>query len=150
MNRIILSLCCLLLAACDVRQSIKFPIQHTLDCPPYGNQIATVSLMDDDPEFIVADEVAAAAHEEVISNWASVWDATRPKIEEILKEYEYGKTLKELLSEPKNSLNILIMPPDEEEAYRLDVFIDVGFESGSHVFGVEFEEMTPLEATATF
>ncbi|MGJ8640393.1 MAG: hypothetical protein ACSHYA_13485 [Opitutaceae bacterium] len=129
---------------------MKFPTQHTLDCPPYGKQIVTVSLMDDDPEFIVADDVAATAHDEVISQWKSVWGATHPKIEKILKEYEYGKTLKELLSDPKNSLNVLIMSPDEEEAFRLDVFVDVGFKMGSHVFGVEFEELTPLEATATF
>ncbi len=88
--------------------------------------------------------------EEVIANWPAVWIAARVNIDELLDEYEYGKDLEELIGDPNNSIQVLIMAPEGGERYRLDVFLNVGFEMGSHVFGVDFEELKAQEATATF
>ena len=132
---------------------MKFPIEQSLDCPPFGKHSVAFNRQEDDPKYNLPgmpEKLAASAHEDVVSHWPAVWDAARPKIEQLLTEYEYGKTLQELLSDPKNSLNVFIMVPEGKERYRLDVFIDIGLKMGSHVFGVEFEELVAKQATATF
>ena len=93
---------------------------------------------------------AGSIYEEVVANWPTVWIAARVKIEELLEEYQYGKDLEELIGAPNNTLHVLIKAPEGQERFRLDVFIDVGLEMGSHAFGVDFEELNAQEATATF
>ena len=132
---------------------MKLPTEPSLDCPPFGMQTVKFDREEADPEYNlpgVPEERAALAYGEVVANWPAVWIAARVKIEELLEEYEYGTDLQELIGAPKNSIHVLIKAPEGGERYRLDVFLDVGFEMGSHAFGVDFEELKALEATATF
>lgn len=124
---------------------MSFPTRQALDCPPFGERIVTFDM---EPE--VSGDHAAAACRQVIAGWHPVWEATRAGIEGLLKDYEYGETLDGLLERPENTLNVCIVPPEDDEAFRFHVFLDVAFEHGSQVFDVEFKEIEVLEATATF
>ncbi len=133
---------------------MSFPSHHDLDCSPFGTKSVLFDLLDDeDDEYevpVLSDVVAEDARNQVISNWKSVWSEVYPRVEELLKDYEYGLTLSELLAQPSNTIYVSISAPEEDEKFRLDVAVDVGKEHGSHVFGVEFEELTPIGANATF
>jgi hypothetical protein len=59
-------------------------------------------------------------------------------------------TIAELLAQLGNTTYVSFRAPDEDEKFRMEVAIDVGKEQGSPVFGVEFEELTPGDASATF
>ena len=79
-----------------------------------------------------------------------MWDDACGAIDQLLEDYNYEKTLTQLLAEPANSVNVTIMVPQRGERYRLDVFLDIGLPMGSHVFGAEFSELTQVDASATF
>jgi hypothetical protein len=153
MNLSPLLLVSLALVACDKPSGMQLPAHHVLDCPPFGMQAVEFHRQEDDPQYNlpgVSEATAALALKEVISNWPTVWNGAKPKFEDLLADYEYEKNLDELLDAPQNSLNVLILVPESNERFRLEVFIDVGFELGSHVFGVEFIELSAQDAHATF
>src|SRR5687768_14748229 len=105
MKRALPLLCLLLLIGCDKQSNMKLPIQHLLDCPPFGKQPVIIDREEDRPKYHlpgVSPELAATAHDEVVFNWAFIWDSARPKLEGILKEYEYEQNLEELVADPKN------------------------------------------------
>lgn len=133
---------------------MSFPSHHDLDCSPFGTQSVLFDLLEDeDDEYelpVLSDSVAEDARKQVISNWKSVWSEVYPRVEELLKDYEYGLTLSELLAQPATAIYVSMRAPDEDEKFRTDIAIDVEKEQGSHVFGVEFEELTPVGAAATF
>ena len=132
---------------------MQLPIERSLDCAPFGMQTVKFDREKALPKYNlpgVPEEQAALVCDEVAANWPSVWIAARVKIEELLEEYEYGKDLQDLIGAPKNTIHVLVKAPEGGERYRLDVFLDVGLEMGSHAFGVDFEEMKAQEATATF
>lgn len=132
---------------------MQLPAKVTLDCPPFGMLNVDFGSQEADPEYNlpgVPEEDADRYSDEVVENWPGVWNSASAMIDELLKEYEYGADLQELIQVPTNTINVYIMTPEEEERYRLNVYLDVGFENGSHVFGVEFEELEAREASATF
>lgn len=133
--------------------TMQLPKECPLECAPYGTHNVKFNREEPDPRYNLPGvplERAVVFSEEVIANWPAVWIAARVNIDELLDEYEYGKDLEELIGDPNNSIQVLIMAPEGGERYRLDVFLNVGFEMGSHVFGVDFEELKAQEATATF
>lgn len=136
------------------QSNVNFPSNHPLDCPPFGTRNVLFDLLQDedgdDDRPALPPDVAEDARNSVMTNWNGIWTDVVPRVEELLKDYEYGKTVADLLADPKNTIYVTIIPPDEDEQFRLDVAIDVKLERGSHVFGVEFEELTPVDATATF
>jgi hypothetical protein len=139
--------------ACDKPSGMQLPAHHALDCPPFGMHTVEFHRQEDEPQYNlpgVSEATAALAVKEVIANWPTVWNAAKSKFENLLADYEYEKNLQELLAEPQNSLNVLIVVPESNERFRLEVFIDVGFKLGSHVFGVEFIELSAQDAHATF
>ena len=93
---------------------------------------------------------AQKAYAQIISNWSSLWGDALPMMEQEIVDYEYDKSVSELLENNNNTVNVLIMPPFEDEEYRLDIFIDIKFPQGSHVLGVEFIELQADEVTFTF
>ncbi len=133
---------------------MSFPSYHDLECPPFGARSVLFDLFEDeDDEYevpVLSDADAEEVKRLVLANWNSVWMEVYPKVEVLLRDYEYGMTVSELLAKPENTIYVSFSPPDEDELFRMDVAIDVKTEHGSHVFGVEFEELTPVEATATF
>jgi hypothetical protein len=155
LNRALFRLLLTALIECpkDKPRTMQLPTERSLDCAPFGIQTVKFDREEADPEYNlpgVPGDQAALVYDEVAANWPSVWIAARVKIEELLEEYEYGKDLQELIGDPKNTIHVLVKAPEGGERYRLDVFLDVGFEMGSHAFGVDFEEMEAQEATATF
>lgn len=133
---------------------MSFPSHHDLECPPFGVRSVLFDLLEDEDDEYEVPVLSAANAEEarirVLANWNSVWMEVYPKVEVLLKDYEYGMTVFELLAQPENTIYVSFSPPDEDEKFRMEVAIDVKKEHGSHVFGVEFEELKPGDATATF
>ena len=155
MKRTLLPLLFTALIGCtkDKPRTMQPPTERSLDCAPFGMQTVKFEREEADPKYNlpgVPEGQAALVYDEVAANWPTVWIAARVKIEELLDEYEYGKDLQELIGAPKNTIHVLVKAPEGGERYRLDVFLDVGLEMGSHAFGVDFEEMEAQEANATF
>ena len=159
--KIMISAALILLCGCSKpkpnQEIVTFPTHQNLDCAPFGIRSVLFDVSEDeDDEFEVpsiSESDAEQAMNEVIDNWASVWGEVRPRVEQLLSDYEYGKSLSELMEQPSNTIYVHISPSldeDDNSRYRLDVAVDVGLEHGSHVFGVELEELVPIEATATF
>jgi len=136
---------------------MTFPFHQNLDCPPYGTRSVLFDLLEEeDDEFeipVLSQSEAEIAKNNVVENWATIWEEVHPRVSKLLSDYEYGKTLSELLAEPSNTIYVSISPPEDNEdkvRFYLDIAVDVGLRHGSHVFGVEFAELTPITATATF
>ena len=136
------------------RTNMSFPSHHALECSPFGVKDVRFDLIEDeDDEYevpVLSDADAQDARKRVLANWNSIWMEVYPKVEVLLMDYQYGMTVSELLAQPGNTIYVSFSPPDEDEKFRMEVAIDVKKEHGSHVFGVEFEELKPGDATATF
>ncbi len=136
------------------QSNMNFPSNHPLNCPPFGTRNILFDVLEDedgdDDGPALPTEVAEDAGTAVMTNWDGIWSEVFPRVEELLKDYEYGNTVAELMADPKNTIYVTIIPPYEDEKFRLDVAISVKLEQGSHVFGVDFEELKPVDATATF
>lgn len=140
----------LILNACMKNEEISLPNKIILNCAPYGELVVTIDLMNDDPEFALTPNVTQKAYSAVIKNWDALWATALPMMEQEMIDYEYDKTISEIFNDKANTLNVMLMPPFEDEEYRLDLFIDIKKGMGSHVVGVEFNELEAEEVTFTF
>lgn len=109
--------------------------------------------MDEDDDFFVPEELGAVATAKIVDSWTSVWASALPMLENLLVEYQQQTTVAQLLAIPENTLNVMILLPEDEDEdveFRFDLNIDKKTEYGSYVFGVIFADLTAEQAEATF
>jgi hypothetical protein len=104
---------------------MNFPSNHPLDCPPFGTCSILFDVLEDDDGgddgTALPREVAEDAGIAVMTNWNGIWSEVFPRVEELLKDYEYGMTVAELLADPKNTIYVTIIPPQEWGVLRLRI-----------------------------
>lgn len=105
---------------------------------------------DEDDDAYMPPNRVDAARSQVIAGWSLIWSQAFPQIDGLLTEYDYGETFAGLLANPANTLNVLILPPEDDEEFRLDVYLEVAFPDGSQMFSAEFNELEFVDAVATF
>ena len=130
---------------------MEFPTIHNLPCGAAGIQQVAFDLMNEDDDFYVPEALGSVATSMILESWSSVWLSAEPMLEQLLIDYKQGKPVAEMISERFNNVSVLVMPPEDEEKFRFELFIDAKTErGGSHIFGVEFIELSADSASATF
>ncbi len=135
----------------------KFPMFrriHTLNCDPYGGHRVCFDIMDEDDDFLVTEDLGLIATGKFVENWEAVWNTALPMLNQLLLDYEQGVTVAELFNDSSNTLNVLILMPEDDDPpeteFRADLFIDKKTRHGSNVFGVGFRDLEAESASATF
>lgn len=130
-----------------------FPQTHKLACPPVGVLDVIFDISNDDDDFYVTDASGVFATSEILAGWDSVWSKSLPMLDELLEEYAQETTAGDLLSIPGNTLNVMILPLEDDEddcGFRFDLFINRQTRAGSVVFAVEFTDLEPHSTSAVF
>lgn len=133
---------------------MSYPIIEELDCPPVGIRPVAFDLMDEDDDFYVTEDLGDLATNRIVSHWNQIWDSALPMLDQLLEDYKQGATACDLLRDESNTLNVLVMLPDDDyeidHKFCFDLFIDKKTDRGSIVFGVEFADIEAQSASATF
>ncbi len=131
-----------------------FPRIHTLQCAPYGEHKVCFDIMDEDDDFLVTEDLGVIATGRFVENWNAIWNSALPMLDQLLLDYEQGVTVAELFTDSSNTLNVLILLPEDDDPpdtkFRADLFIDKKTRHGSIVFGVGFRDLEAESASATF
>lgn len=123
----------------------------SLPCPPYGKHEVAIQFSSQfSPPSTTHDSSDRKCFAWLIKNWSSLWPKVDAEFRKIATDYQYGATIKELLSDSNNILGIEIGEGETKDRPFWIIRLEIKLPEGRHIFQIWFDGDTIVDSQPMF